>query len=151
MEKVLTNNYSKLVGAYSLEESYRFSEQYPYQRIPYQYDVNKYAYMYSRFDVSIAPLENTLFNRCKSELKMIEAGVLKKAIIVSNIYPYTILANSKNSILINDNKRGWYDAMRKLIKNPNFKHDLSQQLYLDVKENYNLEDFNKIRKQILNN
>jgi hypothetical protein len=82
---------------------------------------------------------------------MVEAGVLKKAIIVSNIHPYTILANSKNSIAITDNKRGWYDAMRKLIKNPNLKYDLSEQLNLDVKEHYNLKKINKIRKQILSN
>jgi len=149
MEKVLTNNYYGLTEPLSLEESYRFPKDYPYQRVPYQYDVNRYAYMYSNFDVSIAPLENTLFNRCKSELKMIEAGVLKKAIIVSNIHPFTIFANNKNSILINDNKRGWYDAMSKLIKNPNLKSDLAEQLSLDVKEFYNLDDVNKTRKQIL--
>jgi glycosyltransferase involved in cell wall biosynthesis len=149
MEKVLTNNYSRLTEPLSLEESYKFPKDYPYQRVPYQYDVNKYAYMYSNFDVSIAPLENTLFNRCKSELKMVEAGVLKKAIIVSNIHPFTIFANKKNSILVNDNKRGWHDAMSKLIKNPNLKNDLTEQLSLDVKELYNLEDVNHTRKQIL--
>jgi hypothetical protein len=39
--------------------------------------------------------------------------------------------------------------MSKLIKNPNLKSDLAEQLSLDVREFYNLDDVNKTRKQIL--
>jgi glycosyltransferase involved in cell wall biosynthesis len=149
MEKVMTANYKRIGNQYNLEESYVFPDTYPYQRVKYNYDLNSYANAYNLFDVSFAPLENNLFNRCKSELKMIEAGVMKKAIVVSNIYPFSILINDKNCLSVSDNTLGWYNAFKKLIKNPNLVIDISEQLHLDVSERYNLHKINDIRKEIL--
>ena len=52
--------------------------------------VTSYAKNYAKFDVSLAPIMNHMFNRVKSQLKVIEAGFYKKALIASNIGPYTI-------------------------------------------------------------
>ena len=52
--------------------------------------VTSYAKNYSKFDVSLAPIKDTMFNRMKSQLKIIEAGFYKKALIASDIGPYTI-------------------------------------------------------------
>ena len=52
--------------------------------------INEYAKNYAKFDVSLAPLKDTLFNRLKSQLKVIESGFYKKALIASNIGPYTL-------------------------------------------------------------
>ena len=147
MEKVMTGG---KVAVPSLDEDFRFREDSPYQRVKYNYDLSTYALAYNLFDVSLAPLENNLFNRCKSELKMIEAGVMGKAIIVSNIYPYTNLITKKNCIAVSDNKMGWYDGMKKLIKNPSLVEDLAMQLSQDVKEKYCIEKVNEKRLEILN-
>jgi glycosyltransferase involved in cell wall biosynthesis len=150
MEKVMTGGYRPpLNSTFSLDENYTFPTGFPYQRVKYNYDLNTYATAYNLFDVSLAPLENNLFNRCKSELKMIEAGVMGKAIIVSNIYPYTNLITKKNCIAVSDNKMGWYDGMKKLIKNPRLAEDLSQQLAQDVKEKYDITKVNEKRLEIL--
>jgi glycosyltransferase involved in cell wall biosynthesis len=146
MEKVMTGG---RVAIPSLDENFRFGENSPYQRVKYNYDLNTYALAYNLFDVSLAPLENNLFNRCKSELKMIEAGVMGKAIIVSNIYPYTNLITKKNCIAVSENKMGWYDGMKKLIKNPSLGEDLAGQLSEDVKEKYCIEKVNEKRLEIL--
>jgi glycosyltransferase involved in cell wall biosynthesis len=146
MEKVMTGG---KVAVPSLDEDFRFREDSPYQRVKYNYDLNTYALAYNLFDVSLAPLENNLFNRCKSELKMIEAGVMGKAIIVSNIYPYTNLITKKNCIAVSDNKMGWYDGMKKLIKNPRLGEDLAMQLSQDVKEKYDINKVNEKRLEIL--
>jgi hypothetical protein len=146
MEKVMTGG---KVAVPSLDEDFRFREDSPYQRVKYNYDLSTYALAYNLFDVSLAPLENNLFNRCKSELKMIEAGVMGKVIIVSNIYPYTNLITKKNCIAVSDNKMGWYDGMKKLIKNPSIVEDLAMQLSEDVKERYCIEKVNEKRLEIL--
>jgi hypothetical protein len=62
-------------------------------------NVYSYAQGYNLFDVALAPLANTLFNNCKSELKMIEAGFMKKAIIVSDVMPYKIMAKPGQNCL----------------------------------------------------
>ena len=46
-------------------------------------DINKYANNYNLFDVSLAPLVKSEFNGNKSQLKVIEAGFHKKALIAS--------------------------------------------------------------------
>ena len=47
---------------------------------------DKYSELYDHYDVFIAPLADTKFNKHKSELKMIEAGFKHKPIIVSDVY-----------------------------------------------------------------
>ena len=52
-------------------------------------DVFNYGYLYDQFDIAIAPLEDNKFTRCKSNLKIIEAGMKGLPIFVQNIHPYT--------------------------------------------------------------
>ena len=61
----------------------------PYRRVWTQ-DITKYANNYNLFDVSLAPIEENVFNKVKSQLKVIEAGFHKKAIIAQNFGPYQI-------------------------------------------------------------
>lgn len=94
-------------------------------------DVHNYGYFYDRINVALIPLKNTRFNNMKSNLKLLEAGFKKKAIIVSDVHPYNTLLTDKNC-LVAKNKHDWYRQMVKLIRNPNMIEDLAEQLYLDV-------------------
>jgi glycosyltransferase involved in cell wall biosynthesis len=120
--------------------------------------VTGYAKNYSKFDVSLAPIKNTMFNRMKSQLKVIEAGFYKKAIIASNIGPYTIdlkhcMENGNfvdgNAILINEarNHADWAKFIEKLVKNPNLVKDMGERLYETVKDKYDLNNVTSDRKQ----
>ena len=96
MKKIFTQNHSLisedykkvLVEVYS-RESILTNLDESYVRVWTQ-PVTSYAKNYSKFDVSLAPIKNTMFNRMKSQLKVIEAGFYKKAIIASDLGPYTI-------------------------------------------------------------
>ena len=116
-------------------------------------DTNNYAFAYNLFDIALAPLQNSVFNSCKSELKMIEAGFMQKAIITSNVEPYSLLATNKNSISITDgfanSALAWKNAMKRLILNENLVNDLAMQLYEDVKVKYHIDTANEIRAQLL--
>jgi glycosyltransferase involved in cell wall biosynthesis len=116
--------------------------------------VTSYAKNYSKFDISLAPIKNHMFNRMKSQLKVIEAGFYKKAIIASNIGPYTIdlkhaLQNGNfvdgNALLVDENRNhsDWAKYIEKLLKNPNMVVDLGERLYETVKDKY---DLNKVTK-----
>jgi glycosyltransferase involved in cell wall biosynthesis len=119
--------------------------------------VTGYAKNYSKFDISLAPIKNTMFNRMKSQLKVIEAGFYKKALIASNIGPYTIdlkhcLDNGNfvdgNAILVNEtrNHSDWAKFIEKLVKNPNLIKDMGERLYESVKDKYDLNTVTKDRK-----
>jgi glycosyltransferase involved in cell wall biosynthesis len=111
--------------------------------------VTSYAKNYSKFDVSLAPIKNHMFNRMKSQLKIIEAGFYKKAIIASNIGPYTLdlkhcLKNGEfvdgNALLVDESRNhgDWAKYILKLLKNPNLVTDMGERLYETVSKKYDL-------------
>jgi hypothetical protein len=93
--------------------------------------INDYAKFYDEIDVSLIPLRDNRFNKLKSNLKLIESGFKKKAVIVSNVHPYEPMLKHGKNCLIVKHKNDWYKNMVKLIENPNMIEDLSEQLYLD--------------------
>jgi glycosyltransferase involved in cell wall biosynthesis len=139
------------------EEDY-FPEVEPFYTRIWTKPVTSYAANYRWFDVSLAPIKNHIFNRVKSQLKVIEAGFYKKAIIASNVGPYTIdlkhaLKNGEftdgNALLVDEVRNGdWSKYMKKLIQNPNLAYDLGQRLYETVKDTYDLNKVTKDRAQL---
>ena len=129
-------------------------------------DINKYATNYNYFDVSLAPIVSTEFNHNKSQLKVIEAGFHKKAIIASAENPYLIdlvsgyengnFTENGNSLLVQSSKnhKQWNQHMKRLIENPNMISDLGNRLYETVKDKYSLSTVSKNRveffKSIIN-
>jgi glycosyltransferase involved in cell wall biosynthesis len=94
----------------------------------------------------------------KSQLKVIEAGFYKKALIASEIGPYTLdlkhcLENGNfvdgNAMLVKEtrNHSDWSKFIEKLIKNPNLVEDMGERLYETVKDKYDLNVVTKNRAQ----
>ena len=94
-EEIFTDKYSIVGEDYKKfllnfdEIVYPSESELPYRRV-WTKPVTSYAMNYSKLDVSLAPIKNHVFNRMKSQLKVIEAGFYKKALIASEIGPYTI-------------------------------------------------------------
>ena len=162
-EEIFTKNYEFTTPEYKnylmkfKQEKWNGSEQY-YNRV-WTEPVTSYAKNYAKFDVSLAPIMNHMFNRVKSQLKVIEAGFYKKAIVASNIGPYTIdlkhsLQNGNfvdgNAILVDEkrNHADWAKAMKKLIQNPTWAADLGERLYETVKDKYDLNIVTDHRAQL---
>ena len=121
----------------------------PYRRI-FTRAVNSYAKGYNQFDVSLAPLKDTVFNMYKSELKIIEAGFMKKALIASNYGPYTSdLVHGKNALLVETNKNHklWKKHIKTLVDNPNMVIDLAESLHETVKDKFSQKTVNTLRSQ----
>jgi hypothetical protein len=124
-------------------------------------NINEYAFNYNYFDISLSPLLENDFNYNKSQLKVIEAGFHKKAIIASEFGPYTIdltnsmengVFNSKgNALLVPQRKdhKLWGYYMKKLITNPNMVSDLGEKLYETVKDKYSLKNVSQNRVNFL--
>jgi glycosyltransferase involved in cell wall biosynthesis len=107
-----------------------------------------YGTMYNESDIALAPLKSgLLFNKAKSQLKIIEAGAHKCPVIASNYGPYTLdVVDGKNGFLINDNdKNGWYNKMKWFLENPSAIKEMGESLHELVMEKYTLEKINKKR------
>ena len=159
-EKIFTQDYSIVSEDYKkyllnyTQEEFSNENSESYVRV-WTRPVQSYAKNYSKFDVSLAPIKNHMFNRMKSQLKVIEAGFYKKALIASNLGPYTIdlkhcLENGNfvdgNALLVDENRNhsDWAKFIEKLVKNPNMVKDMGERLYETVKDRY---DLNVVTKQ----
>jgi glycosyltransferase involved in cell wall biosynthesis len=154
--KLISPEYTKFLQKFAEEDDSQFANEF-YRRV-WTRPVQSYAKNYSKFDVSLAPIKNHLFNRVKSQLKVIEAGFYKKAIIASNVGPYTIdLKHSLdqgqfvngNALLVDEgrNNSDWFKYVKKLIDNPTWAADLGERLYETVKDKYDLNVVTKNRAE----
>jgi glycosyltransferase involved in cell wall biosynthesis len=106
----------------------------------------------------MAPIKNHIFNRVKSQLKVIEAGFYKKALIASEVGPYTIdlkhalsfgQFTDGNALLVKEerNHSDWAKNIKFLVNNPNLIIDLGERLYETVKDTYDLRNVTKTRAE----
>jgi glycosyltransferase involved in cell wall biosynthesis len=162
-EQIFTDKYKSVGNDYKnhlltfTESDYDASNE-RYKRVWTQ-PVGRYAMNYNLFDVSLAPLVESEFNSNKSQLKAIEAGFHKKALIASEILPYTIdlvdaidygsFNDKGNALLVSPSKnhKQWAQSMKKLIENPNMIEDLGNRLYETVKDKYSLVNVSINRTQ----
>jgi len=162
-EEIFTQKHSLVSEDYK-----KYLLNYTQEVYPNQYDesyvrvwtqpVTSYAKNYSKFDVSLAPIKNTMFNRMKSQLKVIEAGFYKKALIASDLGPYTIDLKhcldhgnfvDGNAMLVNENRNhsDWAKYIKKLVENPNLVKDMGERLYETVKDTYDLNNVTRDRAE----
>jgi len=164
-EEIITTNYLNISEDYltflkkfkSDDNVFTGNNNEPYVRV-WTKPVQAYARNYSKFDVSLAPIKNTAFNRFKSQLKVIEAGFYKKALIASNVGPYTIdlkhaISNGKltdgNALLVDENRNhsDWHKYVKLLLNNRDYVEELGLRLYNTVKDTYNLNNVTKTRSE----
>ena len=162
-EKIFTDNYKIVTPEYKnylekfVQGPFENEISENYLRV-WTKPVTSYARNYSKFDVSLAPIKQHIFNKVKSQLKVIEAGFYKKALIASNYGPYTIdlkhcLKNGDfvdgNALLIDEvrNHSDWSKYIKKLQQNPNMVKDMGERLYEHVSQRYDLAIVTKTRSE----
>jgi glycosyltransferase involved in cell wall biosynthesis len=116
-------------------------------------DVTNYAQFYDRINIALIPLRKSRFNSMKSNLKLLEAGFKKKAVIVSGVEPYLPMLKHGENCLVANTKKDWYKHMTYLIDNPHRIQELAENLHKDV-QLYHIDNVAKTRfetyKKIVN-
>lgn len=165
-EQIFTDNYQTVSPEYKDFLMKFTQDEYPnianeaYRRV-WTKPISTYASNYNLFDISLAPLEENIFNKVKSQLKVIEAGFHHKAIIAQNFGPYKIDLNNAiqygggfdmnaNGILVDSNKnhKDWYTSIKKLIQNPEVVTALQENLHNTVKDIYSMDKVTEERRAL---
>lgn len=107
-------------------------------------DIWHYHNFYNYLDVSLIPLVDNKFNGLKSELKLIEAGFFKKAVICSNVNPYADLLKHKVNAYVVNKPKDWYTGCKFFLDNPSAITDFGEALYETVQP-YHVAEVNKKR------
>ena len=91
----------------------------------------------SSVDINLAPLANIIFNNAKSEIKWVEAALVKVPTIASNMGIFKeVIINQETGILCNSND-DWYNGLKNLITNSNLRKNIAENAFNVCKEKYN--------------
>jgi glycosyltransferase involved in cell wall biosynthesis len=172
-ESIFTNDYkyifnpkyreylfAKITKNISINENFGLLDEFKnefYQRI-WTRAILDYGHNMNNADISIAPLKNNyMFNYCKSQLKVIEAGAHLMPIILSNYGPYTVddiegTTDGKRKGFLVDEKIGdWYEKMKWYVDNKNAIIEHGNNLREYVEKNYSLKVITNKRLEFYKN
>ena len=101
-------------------------------------------------DINIAPLEDTLFNRAKSENKWIEAALVKVPTIASNVGAFAqMIEDGKTGILCDSTEDAWYGALSQLTESREERSAIGQCAYRFCNENCSTIGAAKVIRDII--
>lgn len=87
-------------------------------------------------DIAIAPLEDNLFNQCKSNLRLLEYGAMGWPVVCSDVYPYR--TDAPPVIRVQNTTEQWIAALESLVVNESLRSELGSKLLQWVKAKYSL-------------
>lgn len=87
-------------------------------------------------DINLAPLEDNPFCKAKSELKYIEAAILKVPTVASKIDAFEVAIKDGHNGVLASNKLEWKNGIKRLIADKEFYTSIQQTAYNDVLVNY---------------
>lgn len=161
--KIVSPEYKKFLEMNIPNAEYPGIENESYVR-QWTRDVDHYCTHYNTVDVLLVPLRESIFNSCKSQLKLLEAGFMDTAVICSNFGPYTIdtiplierggtINPEGNTILIDEakNHKDWAKNVIRLAKNPELITMLRENLAKTIKPRYNMEELSRQRAEFYRN
>lgn len=96
-----------------------------------------------KLDIMIIPRADNYFNRCKSNLKFLEASMFKIPCIVTGFAdgksPYQVDKEDEEHVKIVMSNEGWIEAIEELIQNKQLRLDMGEKAYNYVKDKYDIE------------
>jgi len=101
--------------------------------------IDKYPQKFAKynFDIGIAPLRDTEFNRAKSNLRFLEFSALKIPTVCSRMETYEHdIKHGKNGFLATEPEE-WYEYLDYLVRNETARKKMGERAYRYVRKKYN--------------
>lgn len=126
----------KIVGELTLPEAFSELEE-RVEKLPGR-TYTAYLQLLANADISIAPLEDSIFNDCKSNIKFLEAAILGIPSVCSPAQAFSgIIQNGKNGFLSSKSEE-WKTAFLSLAENADLRQKIGSQARTDVTSSYSL-------------
>lgn len=90
----------------------------------------------SSCEVNLAPLEDTLFNRAKSENKWVEAALVKVPTIASNVGAFAhMIGDGETGFLCENTTDSWYETLSRVVDDGGLRARVAEKAYKYCNEN----------------
>lgn len=122
--------------------AYEFSSLPGFRFLDFERDYASYgkALSSSGIDIAIVPLEDSRFNRCKSNIKWLEYSACGIAGIYADLPPYnTSIRHGVSGVLVDDDPDKWFQAICLLIDHPELRQSISNQAKTEVFSQHSLK------------
>lgn len=116
------------------------------ERVPYEI----FMRTASAADVVIAPLEQSAFNACKSEIRLIEAGAWGVPAVASAVAPYRRFEGGDGACLLvegNDLEQ-WHYGLTRLLDDRTLREVTGRRARIAVETRYSLSAVNRTRAEL---
>lgn len=100
------------------------------------------------YDISIAPLEESIFAEGKSNIKWQESTRMGAVFVASNVGPYKHLKNGRNALLVNNTTEEWYEALKRLVDDHELRTELLKNARQELEKGWRLEDNWHVQKDV---
>lgn len=123
------------------KDEYAFWDEIKMTQFPW---VKRYDYAKTlneaRLDIMLIPRKDNYFNRCKSNIKFLEAAMCEIPVVAQSFDngPYEELT-PEIGVLIKDNSK-WEDEVERLIKDRDLRRKIGKNARKYVLKNYNIEN-----------
>ena len=137
--KQLLTKYSNvqlhIVGILDIPEDMKPFEN---QIVTHDYvDWDKLPSLISEVDINLAPLVDSIFNHAKSEIKWIEAALVKVPTVASKIGAFSdAIVDGETGLLATDDQ--WFEKLEAMVLSPELRQKIADAAYRAVLENCTL-------------
>jgi len=126
----------------AFQDEYKFWDSIDIEQVPwcliedYPTKLNE-----ARLDMMLIPRKDNYFNRCKSNVKFLEAAMCEIPVIAQSFKdgPYEELIHLENGVKVFDNDN-WMDYIDHLINNKELRRSIGRAAKEYTLNNYNIED-----------
>lgn len=125
----------------SIKSLFKFAEFKPLMA------VERYMSLYDGKQISVGPLVDNSFNRCRSNLKALEAGAKGLAFVASRVHPY-YNGLDQEAVLYANTATEWRRILMKLLTDDGYRRERADLLAAHVREHYDLRRVNRLREQV---
>lgn len=117
-----------LVGEVTVPEALRtYADRITVQKAM---DWKKLPTLIASVDINLAPLEDTLFNRAKSENKWMEAALVKTVTVASNVGAFArMIQQNETGVLCENTEEDWFQKLYGLVADKEKRNRIAEKAY----------------------
>ena len=113
-------------------------------------ELDEYFHVLAHADINLAPLKQGLFADCKSEIKWLEAGVLRVPTVTSDTRVYQHAITHAVDGFVANCSEDWLSILKDLISNDDLRHRIGEAARDAVRQKYSSERMSGRLDDILN-